>query len=626
MFFVKLSAWVLLAIIALVAAAWLSAVLFLGFSGAEPIAHARPWTLYSYAYWHGANPKIDAWLYLSGFLALAALAAPLLLLLPKGESLHGDARWLRNSEVAKAGFFSNDGIIVGELNKKLLRHGGSPMISPHVFLAAPTGSGKTQAVMLPNVLTWPGSLVALDVKGELYDASAGYRAAHGQSVFRINFTPRDYRTHQFNPFAFVSSDPNFVVADVQRITNYLIQLGKGDDFWPQEARRLFIMLALYTYSVGETPTLPRLRELALVGGDGTGLHRWCKAVAGDPAKLAKLHRESAMSIVNFASSADNTVAGVVQTMVSGLTPFLNELTAAVVSGNSVDLAALRERATSVYLVVQPADIEQLSPVIRLFFQQLVDLNTDVEFSKNPKYKFLLLLGMDEFATIGKVPAIQLGISFMRSYGLRLLALIQSPSQLQTVYQADGAKSFIDNFGCGVHFTPGAEDLTAAQNLEKLLGYRTVKGHSRTQRGGLTFDDKSRSETATDQKRALMLYQDILRMSARESIILCSALHPIKAVKLFAAKDQRFAARMIAPPTVPILDVQAASAKNTAVEVAPIDITDEDNEMIPLYNLDDISLDLSDLPPAKDPVTVSDIEHICNLILDKAIGQAPALAV
>ena len=170
----------------------------------------------------------------------------------------------------------------------------------------------------------------------------------------------------------------------------------------------------------------------MVGGDGTGLHRWCKAVAGDPAKLAKLHRESAMSIVNFASSADNTVAGVVQTMVSGLTPFLNELTAAVVSGNSVDLAALRERATSVYLVVQPADIEQLSPVIRLFFQQLVDLNTDVEFSKNPKYKFLLLLGMDEFATIGKVPAIQLGISFMRSYGLRLLALIQSPSQLQTV--------------------------------------------------------------------------------------------------------------------------------------------------------------------------------------------------
>ena len=65
MFFVKLSAWLLLAVIAFVAAAWLGAVLFLGFSGAEPLSHARPWTLYSYAYWHGANPKIDAWLYLS---------------------------------------------------------------------------------------------------------------------------------------------------------------------------------------------------------------------------------------------------------------------------------------------------------------------------------------------------------------------------------------------------------------------------------------------------------------------------------------------------------------------------------------------------------------------------------
>ena len=419
---------------------------------------------------------------------------------------------------------------------------------------------------------------------------------------------------------------------MQRITNYLIQLGKGDDFWPQEARRLFIALALYAYSRGETPTLPRLRELALVGGDGSGLQRWCKTVAKDPAACASLHREAAMSIINFANSSENTVSGVVQTMVSGLMPFLNDLTAAVVGGNSVALDKLRQQAISVYLVVQPSDIEQLSPVIRLFFQQVVDLNTDSEFSKNPKNKHLVLLGMDEFATIGKVPAIQQGIAFMRSYGLRLLAIIQSPSQLQAVYQADGAKSFIDNFGCGVHFTPGAEDLTAAQNLEKLLGYKTIKGRSISRRGTLTMNDKDTSETQSDQKRALLLYQDILRMPSDQLILLISALHPVKARKLFAAKDPRFYPRMLTPPAVPLIEVNVATATDAFIHATASAKTDAQSEekngkgqepMISLYSVEDFHLDLSGLPEPKEPATVEEIEALCNTILDRIMPPAPA---
>ena len=85
---------------------------------------------------------------------------------PPPETLHGDARWARRVETRKAGLFGDQGIVIGEWGGRLLRHGGTPMVSPHVFLAAPTGSGKTQGVMLPNASTWTGSLVALDLKGD----------------------------------------------------------------------------------------------------------------------------------------------------------------------------------------------------------------------------------------------------------------------------------------------------------------------------------------------------------------------------------------------------------------------------------------------------------------------------
>jgi type IV secretion system protein VirD4 len=523
------------------------------------------------------------------------------------------------------------GIIVGQLGDKLLVHRGNAMRSPHAILTAPTGSGKTQGIMLPNLLAWPHSVAALDLKGELYTRTAGYRSSHGQKTYRLNFTPRDYRTHRYNPFAFVSSDPNFLVADVERITNYLIQLGKGDDFWPKEARRLFIALALYLYSTGETPTLPRIRALALVGADGTGLQRWCKTVSKDADKKATLHPEAWMSLTNFASSADNTVGGVVQTVTAGLAPFLNDLTASVVSGNDIPLDRLREQSISIYLVVQPSDIEQLSPIVRLFWQQLVDLNTDSDFGTKTSHKNLVLMAMDEFATVGKIPAVQQGIAYVRSYGLRILAIAQSDAQVEGVYERSGAKAFSDNFGASIHYTPAAKDLESAERVSKLLGNKTVKGQSKSRRTGWFGGDASRSETESDQRRALMLPQEVLRLPVNELILFVSGMHPIRARKPFAAKDKRFASRVATPPEVPLLDVVRLrspgepSAELSADVAAPLAPT-----MVPIdaatigaieqFDLSDFSLDFSDVIVPKEPASQAEIDALCNQVLDRAMGR------
>jgi len=615
--------------VALAAAAWIAGAFFLVASGAAPLRTASPLTLYSYWYWYSANPRIEAWLYVSAFVGVLALTLPIApLLKPKARSLHGDAKWAPRSEMRRRGLFDDDGwkIIVGQWGQRFVMHGATPLVSPHAYVAAPTGSGKSEGIMIPNALSWRGSLVALDVKRQLYDRTAGFRAAHGQKVYLLNFAPRDHRSHCYNCFYYVSSDPAFLVADVQRIVNYLIQLGKGDDFWPLQARQLAIGLALYCYSVGETPTLPRIRALALVGADGTGIQRWCKALTGDQVKLAGLHPEARMSLTAFANSAENTASGIAQTVVSGLTPFINDLTAAVVSSNSFDLRRLRIDPMSIFLGVQPADIETVSPVLRLFFQQAIDLNTDVEFGNDPEHRYRVLFGMDEFVTIKKVPAIELGIPYIRSYGLLLLALFQSEAQLAREYTSEGAKAFSDNFGCAIFYTPAPQDVKSAEKLSSVLGNQTVKAKSHSRRGSWGWDDRSRSQTESDQRRPLMLPQEILRMPIDEEIVVVTGLNPIRARKPFAAGDSRFTKRYLAPPPVPLIQIAAANvAPLAAAPASSRPVVAEDVLDLDALDLADLSLDFSDVVLPKEPVTDAEIEELCNKVYDRVMMPAGAVA-
>lgn len=608
----------------LIVAAWIGGVFFLAASGAAPARTASPLTLYSYWYWYSSNPKIEAWLYLSVLVALLALIAPVApWLLPKKESLHGDAKWAKRPDVRKSGLLRGKGIVVGQWGGRLLTHGGTPMVSPHVYLAAQTGSGKSEGVMIPNALTWPGSMVALDVKQQLFDRTAGFRARHGQKVFLLNFAPRDYRSDLYNPYEYVSRDPNFLVADVQRITNYLIQMGKGDDFWPLQARQLCIGLALYLFSIGEVPTLPKVRALALVGADGTGLQKWCQTLASDPARLAQLHPEARMSLSSFAASAENTASGIAQTVTAGLTPFVNDLTAAVVSGNSFDLRKLRDEPMSIYVVVRTSDLEAVSPVLRLFFQQTLDLNTDIEFGKSPTHRCEVLLGMDEFVTIGRVPAIQKGAPFIRSYGFYLLAIFQSPAQLASEYTSDGAKAFSDNFGCAIFYTPAAQDAATAEHLSKILGNKTMAVKSKSRRGSWGWDDKSRSETVSEQRRPLMLPQEVLRLPLNEAIIIVSGMPPIRAKKPFAARDRLFVERYAPPPSVPLVQMQAHAAPVPAPSMRPVMAADV--AMLDSMDLSDVSLDFSDVVLPKEPVTETELEELCNKVYERVMMPVGAVA-
>lgn len=75
---------------------------------------------------------------------------------------YGSAKWAGRDEIGKAGLLGPDDVVLGKYNRDYLRHDGPE----HVLCFAPTWSGKGVGLVGPSPLTWPGSAIVHDIKGE----------------------------------------------------------------------------------------------------------------------------------------------------------------------------------------------------------------------------------------------------------------------------------------------------------------------------------------------------------------------------------------------------------------------------------------------------------------------------
>ena len=80
-----------------------------------------------------------------------------------------------------------------------------------------------------------------------------------------------------------------------------------------------------------------------------------------------------------------------KTVTARLGLWLNPRIDAATSTNDFDLRSLRQRPMSIYLGVTPDNLDRMAPLLNLFFQQVVDLNTRELPEQNPKLNRKVLL-------------------------------------------------------------------------------------------------------------------------------------------------------------------------------------------------------------------------------------------
>jgi type IV secretion system protein VirD4 len=509
----------------------------LGRLGANVDFLAVPQWLWTYR----AHPQVQLWFKVaamgSGLIILMIAAAAALRI---RRPLHGSARWANEGEIAREGLRAKHGIILGRKGAGYLVFGGNE----HVMLYAPTRTGKGVGVVIPNLLNWADSVVVLDIKKENWEVTAGFRANHGQQVLMFDPLDPEGRTARYNPLAYIDrANPIETLDELQKLATMLFPTpDKGDPFWSEAARTGFVGVGAY---VAESPQLPfTIGEIYRQLTRGNPKSKFPAIIEARAGGKEALSPGAVNALNDFCSASDNTFASIKQTITSRMNLWLNPRVDAATSASDFDLRELRSKRISIYLGVTPDNMARVAPLYNLFFQQLVDLNTR-ELPGAGRHPTQVLVLLDEFARIGHASVIAKGFSYVAGYGLRLLPVIQSPSQLRAEYGPDVADEIMTNCGVEVVFTP--KELKVAQDLSERLGYYTFKGRSKsrpTYLGG-----GKRTTTESEQRRALMLPQELIQMSKDSLIVMRGGIAPIRASKIYFFKNADFTKRLLPPPLI-----------------------------------------------------------------------------
>ena len=623
---------------ALLVALYLAGFAFLVLIKADPRA-ATLLTLPRYAHYYGEREDIRRRLWVSAGLGVALTLAPgVALLLPKRRSLHGDARFATRREIARAGLLGDDGIILGRLGRRCLMLPGQQGVA----LAAPPRAGKGTGVVIPNALNWPGSLVCVDIKKENWTITAGFRAQAGQAVYLFDPFAEDRRTARWNPLSYVSDTLALRVNGLQRIADMFYPEAPGvDPFWIASARTLFLGIALYVF---ETPSLPKtigeILRLGMASGDEGFAQHWKRLIEGRRAGKFPLSPECVRALCDVIDLAPVTASSIRKTFTSRLDLWLNPILDWATAENDFDLRELRAKPMSIYVGVNPDDLHRLRPVLSLFFQQAIGLQTRTLPEHDPKLKLQVLMLLDECAALGRIPILAESLSYLPGYNVRVALVIHTPAQLREIYGANAAETMLKSLGARIVFA--AKDYADAKEISDELGTTTVTVRSISQPLSSPFNGrrhKARSVTISEQRRPLLLPQEVQALGGNDAIVFYEGLPPIRCKKLRYFKDTRFRARLrpapqcAAPnrPSVPSCRAPRASVdESMPSESETRDATAADFERIEELTLEDLGVKVAPLAvPGNDaPMTEEELDAAVNAFIasfkaSPDVGRGPS---
>ncbi len=457
----------------------------------------------------------------------------------KRVTTYGSARWAEAREIRKSGLLDRDGVLLGRWKTAYLRHHGPE----HVLCFAPTRSGKGVGLVVPTLLTWPGSAIVHDIKGENWGLTAGWRARFGLVLM---FDPTNPQSAAYNPLLEVRRGEK-EVRDVQNIADVLVDpegaLEKRNH-WEKTSHSLLVGAILHVLYAEKDKTLAGVASF--LSDPKRPIEKTLRAMMTTPHLGQKgVHPVIASAARELLNKSENERSGVLSTAMSFLGLYRDPVVAAVTRRCDWRIRDLVEadRPVTLYLVVPPSDISRTKPLIRLILNQIGRRLTEELESNRRRHRLLLML--DEFPALGRLDFFESALAFMAGYGLKSFLIAQSLNQIEKAYGPNN--SILDN--CHVRVSFATNDERTAKRVSDALGTATelramknYAGHRLSPWLGHLMI--SRQETA----RPLLTPGEVMQLPPDDELVLVSGSAPIRAKKARYYEDAEMKARIIPPPT------------------------------------------------------------------------------
>ena len=445
-------------------------------------------------------------------------------------------------------FYSN-GVVLGKDQYGRLLIDDSP---GHVMMIAKTGGGKGVAVVIPSLITWKGSTLVNDIKGDNWLYTAAYRRSLGHKVFRFEATADGIKkvSCHYNPMVEIRKETVYEYQDARVIAETIVSPDKLRDkyFGPAGVNYLaaVILHVLYmtknrignltdVYNFMTTPQFSeeeQLKQMINAEHNENGPEDLFYKIYNDVIILEdgtespRTHPRISRAAANTLSRSDRERSGIIGTAILELEIFAipTILRNTAYSDFRISDFMNYEIPIDLYFVTTPNSIDITAVLLKLFITQILYILTNsMEVNKkgeNIAFKHKLLLVLDELTAIGKVDMLHKLIPLIRGWGMKALIIIQDMKQLKATYGENN--SFLGNMATTLYYT--TNDVDTAKYVETRLGNKTEKIVTKSYGHGGFFRKVTYNESYV--KRPLMTAEEVHTMDEKDVVILSAGKNPI----------------------------------------------------------------------------------------------------
>jgi Type IV secretory system Conjugative DNA transfer len=342
----------------------------------------------------------------------------------------------------------------------------------HITTIATSRGGKGRSVIIPNLLTWPGSALVIDPKGQNACVTALKRGQGGDGLVEcLNHTVRivdplgEIREPKllryiarFNPLSELDPAAPDYSERVDLIADALVvPTSSKDSFFDNSARSLIsgiIDYVMISKNVGYDERNPATVRGLLIHPDGPPLE--------EMAELGGLAQAGAAGVLQ---AGKNAAGDVISTAIAHTKWLDSAGMQRTLGASDFSLRDLNNGRTTIYLVLPPQFLDVHTRFLRMFVNLALQAAAE---GRKGKYATLFLL--DEFYALGRLQQLAKSAGLMAGYGVKLWPIIQNIGQLQELYPQNW-ETFLGNSGQWMVFA--VNDQTTAKYLSERLGRRIL---------------------------------------------------------------------------------------------------------------------------------------------------------
>ncbi len=489
---------------------------------------------------------------------------------------HGKAKWASLKDLKKAGMLKKrGGLFLGRLRGKNIYYRGET----HLLTIAPPGAGKGTSVVVPNLLQKPWwliripsklfkaivrclsnrtlrkgfckslrfvqwcisarSMIITDPKGELYFMTAWFRKyVLGHRIIKLvpwakkmsEELGQEITDHGFNPLSILRVDDPNVKDEAEMLSRFLLpgkaQMSASEEFWNDSGQTILVAFMLYLLIRYKHIDLPLLRKTLLAPPQeiGQSLEEMSQSNAFNGAL-----KEYGGKLLGTLHNASEQFEGAMGTAQKALRIYDSAgPLGAHVSRGTIDFAAMKDRPTTVYLIMPSDRIATHGAWLNL----VISLAMEMVGRDRTNRKVLFLL--DEMANLGYLPNVLRAMALYRGQGVGVWSIIQQLSQLERHYGKVGLK---DMLGMSeIVNTFGVWEPETIKLISEWMGHQTIRDFGQSITPSQEDGRFAAHYNGGDKGMALLRPEDVRTLKSDEQLIFYRNMMPIKAKKVSYLKS------------------------------------------------------------------------------------------